>query len=305
MNDIARSIDLLNSDLYDALSISDQNIVYSPWGVHMLLSLFYEGSAGHTEIVLKQYLRLPRKIITAKEYEEILKSLSKSTRVTMEVATKLYAAQGYHFAKNFTEVARRYFEAETASFDVKRPGSIVREVNNWMKTHTYGKISHLVDERDFDSNFDAILLNAVYFHAAWLFEFDEDYTTTEPFYVSANETVNCEMMAVSNDLYYRKDPDLDAEILKLKFHDERFSFFVILPSLKTGIEELEKSFTKAHFTNFTSQPMDKSIVHVHLPRFKIESRYELREPLRKVCSIGRIGFYSELTHLFFYIFFVQ
>lgn len=280
-NDVLRSNYILSAQLYNVLDTADKNVVYSPLSVHTLLALAYQGSAGRTEHVLGNRLRLPNKDATAIQYREILKPLRGETNLTIEIATKVYVRDSFRLNENFKGLAEQSFLAESASLDMDNAQRAADEVNDWVRKKTHGKISRLAEADDFDRYTRSVLLNAVYFKGEWGIKFDKDSTKTAPFYVSTTETVNCPMMYRSSYFYYEEDDKLDAQILLLKYTDRRFNFLVILPREKTGIENLEKAIVKANLTDLRMSVSGRE-AEVYLPRFKIESTHDLKTPLADV-----------------------
>ncbi|KRT86691.1 hypothetical protein AMK59_1271 [Oryctes borbonicus] len=280
-SDITRANNLFATSLYKNLVEGDKNEAFSPFSLHTILALTYEGSAGVTENHLKTALTLPSKLDTATSYNALLTKLARKSNVTFDVANKIYAKIGYTFAKSFQEAAVNDFLAETGSVNFENGNAAANEINGWVNTKTNGKIPTLVSGSDFNKYTRAILLNALYFKGKWEAKFNAKETATLPFYVNERETVNCSMMRRLDAFYYSKNNELDAQLLKMKFQDDRFSLIVILPNSRTGITRLEQSLKNINVDELTDR-FSVGDVSVSLPRFKIESSYKLKDALSKV-----------------------
>ena len=65
------------------------------------------------------------------------------------------------------------------------------EVNGWVNRKTEGKIDKILDR--LDSSAKAVLLNAVYFKAAWLSTFENRSTQDEAFHLTPSTKVQVPM----------------------------------------------------------------------------------------------------------------
>lgn len=130
----------------------DKNIIYSPIGVELLLSLCMNGSEGETKTELLNFLKY-KDIEDANKTELDIIKKSKSNKGTINLAnlilTKIRVEE--KFIKNGEKYDAKIEELKNE-----------RQVNTWCKTKTNGKILKKVSQ-----NMKIILLNALFFESKW------------------------------------------------------------------------------------------------------------------------------------------
>lgn len=280
-DEVSRGSDSLGKALYPALPTDGGNVVFSPFTLHSVLALTYEASAGETENKLRTSLGLSTKDATALQYHSTMSNFNSKTNVTFEIANKVYVRNDRNLNSKFKDVAKSYFFTETESLNFTNPRQAADNINDWIRKKTADKIREIVSPSSFDENTRVVLLNAIYFKGKWATKFDIDETEPALFYVNERKTVRCWMMHQLGEYYYSENADLDATLLKFSFRNERFGLTIILPNSRTGIDDLERKFANANITELRNQFWGRQ-VEVYLPRFKIESNFNLEPPLKKV-----------------------
>jgi serpin B len=144
------------------------------------------------------------------------------------------------------------------------------EINGFIAARTEGRIERILDQLDESSA--AVLLNAVYFKAAWASAFSKESTREEPFSVSASQRVSVPMMhkRVTVPLVARKG-----------YHAVRLPYvvgaigMVVVAKVGASIDatELAALFEALRM----SEPKAVSLA---LPRFKVTYKADLMAPLR-------------------------
>lgn len=268
------------------------NLVISPFSVLANLGLAYQGASGSTYEAFTNTLTMPSSAALAELFQKIFTSLNGLENATLETANKIYVAEKFKIDPAFAGIARSSFQAEAQSVDFSGAEA---EINQWVAEKTHGKITQLVSQSDFDGMTALVLLNAIYFKGDWLFKFDQTKTTKEPFFLNNSEARKVDMMHLTADLGYGEDSSLDAKILELPYKNERLSMVILLPNKKDGIDELQRKLSNFHI-NALLQNMDELRVQVALPKFKIETTFDLKYPLRAVSKrfIFAISFTSEI-----------
>lgn len=279
--DVSAGINSFANKLYEIIAKKNDNLIFSPFSAHSILALTSQGAGNKTTPVLQQVLGIPNANTTAATYKDILGILQTVTNVNIRVANKIYVKSGYKVQQNFQSVARNYFYADVDTVDFSQRQETVDNVNTWVKKQTDNRITELVSVNDFNDLTRALLISAVYFKGNWLRQFKTKHTVTDKFYTSESETVDCRMMKQFGKFYYAIDDELDAQVLEMKYQDERFSMIIVLPKTKTGIGKLEDRLIGKDISTITT--FRKSVA-VTLPRFKIESNLALKEPLQQVSN---------------------
>src|SRR5690554_5789532 len=175
-------------DLFHQLSKSkDANQFYSPYSIHVALSMAMNGNEGEA---LEEYLdvlrfegqKLEEANQGAKELTEFL--LQVDPKVRLAIANAIWYRQDYQVKVSFRTMAEKYYNAEVAGIDVFNPRS-VDIINGWIERQTKGLIKDMLDRIPPDAVM--YLVNAIYYKADWKYQFDPEKTQKEPFYVSSGQ----------------------------------------------------------------------------------------------------------------------
>ncbi|KRT83481.1 hypothetical protein AMK59_3858 [Oryctes borbonicus] len=315
---IPESINELAFQLQHVLPETNGNTLFSPLSAHIALILCHQGSSGMTRKILEDVLLLPSDLLEiAAEYKDILGrfndnqddvSLSiangiylkmhynlnaeykdilerfndNQDDVSLSIANGIYLKMHYNLKSQFEEVAREYFKANIENVDFTKSSLITKQINDWVSTRTKQKIQDIIQESSLTEDTRVVLVNAVYFKGSWAHPFKMHETRKDKFYISDSETVDCQMMQTSGDFYYSESPLLDMKILKMPYVDKDISFVIVLPIMAKSLKKIETKLTAKKNLMTLVKDMNSENVEVHLPRFKLETNIDLRQPLQDV-----------------------
>ena len=137
----------------------------------------------------------------------------------------------------------------------------VDTVNGWVDEKTRGKISGIIDE----PNFLAALVNAIYMKAQWADQFPKNATQKDTFTDRNGVEHEIDFMNNTYRMGYYSDDDITMACLP---YYGGMSMIVTLGD-NTKFEEKRGSMTE-------------KLVHVSLPKFKIENTIELIDTLKDI-----------------------
>ena len=130
-----------------------------------------------------------------------------------------------------------------------------------------------------------VLVNAIYFKGDWDVKFDKSKTRKGDFHVSPTQTVQTDMMFSTNEygmLNHVKDLQ-GATALDMPYKGKRLSMIFLLPNHNhNSLADLEEAMSKVADLNSILRFGRKTKVVVTLPRFKLESQFDLKEPLKQL-----------------------
>ncbi|XP_054439856.1 serpin B11 isoform X2 [Pteronotus mesoamericanus] len=92
------------------------------------------------------------------------------------------------------------------------------------------------------------------------------------------------------NMAFVREPQM--QVLELPYADRTLSLVVLLPAGATALDQVEKQLNVKTFYKWTSSSnMMQRDVEVHLPRFKLEIKYELNSLLK---SLGMIDVFNQI-----------
>lgn len=239
-----------------------ENVCVSPASAAWALSMLLNGAEGETAQQIKRALDPDGKAQSMQEYNEYQQALAAyltgDTAATVSVANSIWVNQNYPVKKDFTDVNKRYYDAEVRN--VAFNNSAVADINQWCSDKTNGKIAKMVERLSADDVM--VLLNALYFKSQWEKPFEKDFTAKADFNCSKKKRVQVNMMSETNvKLYFANDVvQMTAKEMKGGYY-----MYFILPRKGVSIEEAAAAMAD----NFDAwkNGMKRERVSLFLPRF--------------------------------------
>src|SRR5690625_579819 len=291
--DITNDVDL-NEDNYEKVVMANNKLAFkmleeietdengnsfiSPLSLYTALSMVYNGTDGITKEEMAKVLQAEG--IDIHEFNQanasLLKILNKdSNDIELKIANSIWLNKRYHFQADFSKHNQDYFNAKIEEIDVSNRES-ARMINDWVKQATNEKITDIVNDGPLNTDLVTLLINAIYFHGDWMFEFDKALTTEGSFYVKDKVTENVQFMSLSEELLYMEDDELQAVILP--YGNGEMSMKVLLPKENSDLKRLEQRLMNGDWSSINKEFREREGTIV-LPKFKLEYEIKLNEML--------------------------
>ncbi|MDD5382816.1 MAG: serpin family protein [Candidatus Margulisbacteria bacterium] len=274
--------DKINSfsfNLYQELKDEPGNLFFSPYGVYTALSMAYAGASGETARQMAGTLNLGPS--ADKDHQELgrlinqLNTPKESYKLT--AANALWGQRGYKFLKPFLSILKDRYRSELNQADFMRnPEESRKTINRWVEKQTDKKIKDLLVPASVNKLTRLILINAIYFKAAWHEKFEKEATRDEAFYLSSDEKTIVPMMKQTEEFEYYENAKL--QMLQLPYKHYDLAMLIILPKERAGLASLEQNL-KSEELNRWLKELERKEVIISLPRFKTTSTFSLQDIL--------------------------
>ena len=262
---------------------SDQtgSYVISPISAQQALSMVALGASGMTRQEMDRVLGFPsdaagrsRRI---QQVQNTLAKVSKGGSVALEVANRVWIDRSFPLKSSFRTEVEGIFESGIATGDFRNRAESCRgEINRWVEAKTHQRIRNLLPTGTVDASTRMVLVNAVYFRGEWEVPFEPGKTQRSRFASSAEKSFQVPMMQQSKSLLYREETGL--QICALAYRGSDLSMVILLPELD-AIRGLEDRVAREGIDTVIGQ-LESRRVEIFLPRFKVESAFELPEMLK-------------------------
>jgi serine protease inhibitor len=273
------------TDLYAQLASNDSdNLFFSPYSITTALAMTYNGARGDTATQMAQVLNftLDNKQLDA-AFAALSNELDSGEKVNhsrvydLAVANALWGQTGFPFKNTFVGAMRKSFGAEIqhANF-MTNPIGAAQAINKWVAQKTGDEIQDLIAPEDLTPQTRLVLVNAIYFIGNWESAFDPSLTRNESFQVDDQTNVTVPMMNQTETLSYMENDQL--QMAELPYVGNKLSMVILLPQSTDGLGALEENLTAAQLNQWLGQ-MNASQLDVSVPRFQMESQFELADTL--------------------------
>lgn len=187
--------------------------------------------------------------------------------LTLEPTNAIFGQAGYPFKQDFLDILAANYGAGMNAVDFETQTEAARlAINAWVAERTRDRIEELLPRDSIDSLTRAVLVNAIYFKANWLSQFDPDLTEPAPFHLLDGSTVDVPMMHGSGSRYGAGDGWKAAQL----HYFGGPSMLVIVPD-EGRFSEIE-GLLNAEFLAEIDGGLGHYDLDLHLPRWETESK---------------------------------
>jgi serpin B len=152
-------------------------------------------------------------------------------------------------------------------------GAGLDEINRWVDRQTAGKIDRILDSIDPDA--PAVILNAVYFKAAWETPFLARATGDEDFRLTAASKVKVPTMHTLGS--YPMATRTGYRAIRLPYSVDALAMVVVLPDEVGGADRLARDLDAPALAALFRDLTERKSVSLALPRFKTSFKANLGE----------------------------
>ncbi|CAL7940866.1 unnamed protein product [Xylocopa violacea] len=268
------------------------NLIMSPLSAAIVLAMAAYGSRGETENQFKKLLHLPS-ANGESGYQALIDNLNKIQENKLQLANKIFTAEHLDMKPTYKELTETYFHSIAQAVDFAKSQQAADTINGWVEQNTNELIKDLIKPGDLNNSTALVLVNAAYFKGLWNDQFNPNSTTDMPFYIDSNTVKNVPMMSRIGSYRSGELPELNAKFIELPYKGGELSMLIILPNVVDGLAEVEKKLLNVNLANVLNQGYVRT-QNLYLPKFKIESKIELEDVLKKMGLIdafdGRADF---------------
>ncbi|KAG8597261.1 hypothetical protein GDO81_002225 [Engystomops pustulosus] len=276
--------------LYRAIRENTQptdNVLLAPVGVSTAMATISMGTEGQTLAEIFSTLGFKEFINASTKYDQttmhsVFKKLThrlfrRNFGYTLRSVNDIYIRHDFPINKDYQDKLKNYYyaEAQTGDFEDK---AFLHKVNQRIQTLTKGLIKEAL--ANLSPNILMLLINSIYFKGTWENKFPLEQTYNANFRVSEKEVVKVPMMKLKGSFLFAVDSELDCEVLQLPYVGN-ISMLIVVPHKLSGMKLLEKQLSP-HLIDRWQKSMTNRTREVHLPRFKLEKNYNLKDALNNM-----------------------
>lgn len=298
----AFAVDLLKELTAAGRGMAAPNMVVSPSSLAVLLAMLEPGAAGATQTGIAAALgsgtlsaaqqALGWRRLSARLSDE---AGAKAGKVKLQVANRAWLQDGLDVLASYTDLLSTDFGAGVGHQDIAGdPSGAAAAIDNWVSAHTGGHIKRLVRAADLE-RVVAVLVDAVYFDAAWADPFDPSLTSPHKFYVSSSQVVQTPMMSADHALDVPVSVSLGLKAAVLPYKGGHFQALVLMPTLGT-LASFEQHLSPTGLARIIAH-MTVRRVELQLPRTSLNSNFRLDQVLAAMGMGAAFSDNADFSHL--------
>lgn len=280
-------------DLYHSVRSTEagKNVFLSPHSLSTALAMTYAGARGATKDEMKKALHYgldDDRLHKAFDFVDLAlasrtkRSSGDDAPPRLEIANSLWGQRGLAFAPAFLDTLAVSYGAGLHAVDFKTQANPSRlAINAWVEERTEQRIKDLLPQPAINSSTRFVLVNAVYFKAAWDSKFTPrptpvDFTKLDGSKVSMSTIVDQSFRP------YSEGADFDA--IEIPYTGNETSMLVIMP--KAGqFESFESSLTGGKVLDILAGLQQREVV-LEMPKLKLEVSMDLGGSLQRMGMVS-------------------
>ena len=284
-------------DLYAQLKSARGNLFFSPYSISTCLAMTYAGARGDTAKQMSRVLHLDQdQAKVHASFSKLQRQLSEASNqkgIELSIANSLWAQKGHSFLPAFLETAKGDYQANVNQADFIIEAEAARgEINRWVAQETKDKIKDILPPGSLTDQTRLVLVNAIYFKGVWAKPYDKAETASQPFHLSTSRRTDVPLMHHFDHVRYMEDTGFQA--VELPYKSGELSMVILLPHQADACGNLEERLSPALLARSLDR-MKQQKVEVFLPRFKLESSFDLIQPLTSMGMPDAFGPKSDFS----------
>ncbi|MFA6313758.1 MAG: serpin family protein [Sterolibacterium sp.] len=282
----AFALDLYRQLAGDAAN-SGGNIFFSPLSISVALAMTYAGANGTTarEMAGALHFTLPQERLHPAFGWLDLELASRGQGAQgkdgqpfrLSVSNSLWGDAQSRFEAPFLNTLAQYYGAGMNVVDFRTAAESSRTlINDWVAKQTEQRIKDLLPSGSLSPYTRMVLVNAVYFNAAWQSKFLKQATASAAFTRLDASTVQVDMM--NQDLVVRYSAGADYQAAELLYDGGELAMLVVLPAAGQ-FDRFEQAFGAATLDTILAT-LGNQYVRLGLPKFKVAGGFSLKAAMQ-------------------------
>ena len=279
-------------DLYHALVAAGENHNFSPFSISLALAMTYAGARGDTASQMADVLgySLPEETLhpawnaldlaLAGRRAEAA-GVDEKDRFELSIANSLWGQQDYLFLPEFLDQLALNYGAGMRLVDFAGDSeSARRQINKWVEDQTRDRIKDILAPGSLDPLTRLALVNAIYFKATWMHEFDANDTSDGPFYLLGGGQKTVEMMGLGKSQQFSYADGDGWQAISLPYKGGLADMVIIMPD-EGNFQAFEAALDAAQYESILASLETQKVLLI-MPKFTFETKYGLSEALSQL-----------------------
>ena len=277
----AADVNTFASQVYKKMAdtAGNGNFVFSPLSLNIALRMVEAGARGNTLAEMARVVNPSENATVASHSaQRLLRDLESSDQCGFTAANSVWVDRRCRVLPAFSDTLKLRFDAACQNVDFSRKAAVRRScttINNWVKKHTNGKITNLIDDKMVNSDTRMVLVNAIHFKCDWAHKFKKSNNFTGPFHSIDSTSKDVTFMSQTRAFDYIEETDYKA--VSLPYSDNRFALLIVMPT--GSFTDFESGLSGEFLTNMLSN-MGEERVALSLPKFKAGTSVDFTATLR-------------------------
>ncbi|MEG2857802.1 MAG: serpin family protein, partial [Clostridia bacterium] len=207
--------DVLFADKFNTYMPTNKNYMFSPLSIKMALALAANGAAGATKDEILRAINIKDLDFFNSYSKEMIAKYISGDVLRLDIANSIWLNTSMT-DKVFSEAYKKTVaDFYSGSANVVTHDNAIGKINSWVNEKTNKKIPTIID----NSEFEAMLINAIYFNGEWESKFAESLTKKADFTDRNGKKTSIDFMNKTSWMPYASMDGV--QIVELPYADKR------------------------------------------------------------------------------------
>lgn len=255
----------------------DENVFFSPYSLSTAMAMLYAAAEGETKAQIQKTFHYPAPAILNPNSTVLYNQFNKpNPDYKLATVNDLWMQQGLTPTKSYIDTVQCYYSGQVTALDFEgSPDPARQTINKKIADKTKQLIPELLPKGSIKSDTAVVLTNAIYFNGDWTMPFTAERTSAQPFYNAIGIASTVQMMQQQSYFDYYEDKHI--QVVQLPYKGDDLSMLVVLPKFnhKLAMQKLAKILSVTKIKQWSSG-LVRQEVNLHLPKFKLDARYQMK-----------------------------
>ncbi|TXD97829.1 serpin family protein [Psychrobacter frigidicola] len=256
---------------------AEKNVFFSPYSLSTAMAMLYAAAEGETKAQIQKTFNYPSMDILNPNSTALYNQFNKpNPDYKLATVNDLWMQQGLTLNKSYADTVKHYYSGQVTALDFEgSPDPARQTMNKKIAEKTNQLIPELLPKGSIQSDTAVVLTNAVYFKGDWTLPFTAAKTSAQPFYNAIGRASTVQIMQQQSYFDYYEDKQV--QIVQLPYKGDNLSMLVVLPKFndKLAMQQLAKRLSATKIEQW-SVGLVRQDVNLHLPKFKLDARYQMK-----------------------------
>ncbi|KAG5681958.1 hypothetical protein PVAND_011359 [Polypedilum vanderplanki] len=275
------------------INVDKKNFVMAPLSPQILLSALVKETHGNTQKEITNVVGFE----DSKELEQLINNM-------VQEATSRELKIGNGFFVDFKDKVKKSFwdpeKSKNSQIDVINTNfdnaeNVKKTYQNWIDKKTKGLIKNF--DIDVDADTKMLLASTLYFKGTWQFAFNSTQVTD--FHLPGGEIIKVDTMNIRKKYHTGKFDTIQATWAAVPYSSTE-AMLIIVPDKDKTLNDLKQQMKGTDLTELISVisgQQTKNYLNITLPKFKLNTRISLKDPLQKM---GIKNIFSSSSELYIF-----
>lgn len=195
----------------------------------------------------------------------------------LKSTNQLFAQNGFPFEMAFLDTLAVDYGANVRLMDFVKAAEPSRlTINDWVAQRTEDRIKDLLPVGIIDDSTRLVLVNAIYFNAAWKIPFEPSRTANRNF-TTVGGTVQSVPTMRESLLHARAAVVNGTEVVELPYDGEELSMLLVVPAAGS-FASVESALSPAVLSSYVAALKNETL-DLFMPKFELKNALRLKAPL--------------------------